>query len=284
MNKQEAVPETLLGAEYLNFMSELIASTAQESRFQGSPAYIHWPYIGSGYCRAQRRLLYVGRASYKGHESMQLRPDGNSERGRREYLRDRIADREPWNGGPGGCETFFTTDRTGKMIIKNRYFWKLLRTACAALGVTASESEDPFPAIAWSNLFKIAPLGAGNPPKWMQALELAEGRAGKLLQMEINQLDPDVVVFVTGHAWMHEFWWRDSPNRLPNVEWEPDADNWLEKPIHRVGHQSRMSGDPRLLVATARPELRTRNVALARQVSPALKELLQGWVVSRTIR
>jgi len=274
-------PESRLGADYVDAIRELIASMGSEERFKKSPAYLHWPYIGSRYFTASRRVLYVGRAAYQGHWSQELPTDIHDPAKVFDFLGGRIADREPSDSLPGGCEKFFTQDPAGRAILKNRYFWKLLRVACASLGVTASENEDPFSSIAWSNLFKIAPLGAANPPKWMRALELAEGRAGSLLQKEINALDPHVVIFVTGHTWMYEFWDEGSSSCLTGVAWIPDADKWWEQPIHRVGHQSRRSGQPRLLVATARPELRTRNVALARQVAPALKELLQGWVLEQ---
>jgi hypothetical protein len=109
------------------------------------------------------------------------------------------------------------------------------------------------------------------------------GAGKRLLQLEIETLDPDVVIFVAGHTWMHWFWEKDMPNRL-DVDWEPDVGEWWNQPIHRIGHKKRQNGQARLFVATARLELRGGDAALARRVEPALTELLQRWSVEHPIR
>ncbi len=77
-----------------------------------------------------------------------------------------------------------------------RPFWRLVRSAMAAVGVELNE-------IAWSNLAKAAPAAGKNP--WGALLERQHRLGGRLLRREVNELDPDVVLLVSGRGYAGPF-------------------------------------------------------------------------------
>jgi len=77
-----------------------------------------------------------------------------------------------------------------------RPFWRLVRSAMEVLGVQLNE-------IAWSNLAKAAPAAGKNP--WSALLERQHRLGGRLLRQEVNELDPDVVLLLSGRGYAGPF-------------------------------------------------------------------------------
>jgi len=77
-----------------------------------------------------------------------------------------------------------------------RPFWRLVRSAMELCDVELSQ-------IAWSNLAKVAPAEGRNP--WGSLLEYQIPIAGRLLRREVSELDPAVVLIVSGRSYAAPF-------------------------------------------------------------------------------
>ena len=77
-----------------------------------------------------------------------------------------------------------------------RPFWLLARSAMDALGLALRE-------IAWSNLAKLSPADGGNPNGELLAVQHDLG--GRLLRQEILELQPDIVLIVSGRGYTSPF-------------------------------------------------------------------------------
>ena len=78
----------------------------------------------------------------------------------------------------------------------SRPFWKLARVALDDLGLQLNQ-------IAWSNLAKLAPAAGKNPSNdllWQQ-----HDRGGVLLRQEVDELDPEIVLIVSGRGYAEPF-------------------------------------------------------------------------------
>lgn len=90
-----------------------------------------------------------------------------------------------------------------------RPFWRLVRHAMGLRGLTLNQ-------IAWSNLAKVAP-GAGQNPEGA-LLERQRNRGGRLLRMEVDELDPELVLLVSGRGYAGPF--LDAAGYV--IRWQPD--------------------------------------------------------------
>ena len=92
-------------------------------------------------------------------------------------------------------------------------FWRVNRRVVMASGLT-DESEASWSArIAWSNLYKLAPVGGGNPRGAF--LRGQTEQATRLLAREISELDPQRILVLAGRWWFEPF-----ADRLGlDVEW-----------------------------------------------------------------
>lgn len=57
--------------------------------------------------------------------------------------------------------------------------------------------------VAWSNLAKIAPARGGNP--WGALLGAQHELGGQLLRREVRELDPELVLVVSGRGYLEPF-------------------------------------------------------------------------------
>ena len=63
--------------------------------------------------------------------------------------------------------------------------------------------EDWSSYIAWSNVCKVAPFNGGNPNNELYYAQLET--CLKILEIEIEQLSPRIIVFLTGENWVQDF-------------------------------------------------------------------------------
>jgi hypothetical protein len=78
----------------------------------------------------------------------------------------------------------------------SRPFWKLARVALDELGLHLDQ-------IAWANLAQVAPAAGGNPGgelHWRQ-----HRRGGQMLSLEVSELDPSIVLLVSGRSYAEPF-------------------------------------------------------------------------------
>lgn len=78
----------------------------------------------------------------------------------------------------------------------SRPFWKLARVAMDACGLSLDE-------IVWSNLAKVAPAAGKNPNR--ELLWSQHEIGGRLLRLEVEELDPELVLIVSGRGYAEPF-------------------------------------------------------------------------------
>lgn len=78
----------------------------------------------------------------------------------------------------------------------SRPFWKLARVAMDGMGLELDE-------IGWSNLAKVAPAAGRNPGG--ELLWRQHRLGGELLRLEVEELDPEIVLVVSGRGYAEPF-------------------------------------------------------------------------------
>ena len=81
-------------------------------------------------------------------------------------------------------------------------FWRVIRHIVLSLNI-AKEMDLWSSYLVWSNLYKIAPYGGGNPSNKLCSEQL-EG-CKTLLLKEINDYQPSSLLFLTGWDWARDF-------------------------------------------------------------------------------
>jgi len=142
---------------------------------------LHWPMHEPGYTG---RLLVVGQAlNGWGHECAPA--DFADPAVRRRQLAGTRESSE--KDGPFGWM---------RPRVWSRPFWKLARVAMDEMGLGLGQ-------IAWSNLAKVAPAAGRNPGG--ELLRRQHRLGGELLRQEVEMLDPELVVVVSGRGYAEPF-------------------------------------------------------------------------------
>ena len=99
-----------------------------------------------------------------------------------------------WVSGDGGD---LRSARDVLYRLSRSPFWRVARRLLAALGEDASGRW--VERIAWSNLYKIAPLGGGNPSNALCRAQIGPYRA--ILAEEIRRFEPTHIFMPVGWNW-----------------------------------------------------------------------------------
>ena len=99
-----------------------------------------------------------------------------------------------WVSGDGGD---LRSARDVLYRLSRSPFWRVARRLLAALGEDASGRWGE--RIAWSNLYKIAPLGGGNPSNALCRAQIGPCRA--ILAEEIRRFEPTHIFMPVGWNW-----------------------------------------------------------------------------------
>lgn len=99
-----------------------------------------------------------------------------------------------WVSGAGGD---LRSARDVLYRLSRSPFWRVARRLLAALGEDASGRW--VERIAWSNLYKIAPLGGGNPSNALCRAQIGPCRA--ILAEEIRRFEPTHIFMPVGWNW-----------------------------------------------------------------------------------
>ncbi len=97
-------------------------------------------------------------------------------------------------------------------------FWRVIRAVVSRLNIAdVDDREKPWSShLVWSNLYKVAPVGGGNPNN---SLRTAQFRGCvKLLRWELEKYQPRRILFLTGRCWADPFLeqaWND--RSVPNA-------------------------------------------------------------------
>lgn len=131
---------------------------------------------------------YTGLKVHKTGTEMQTTKDAL------EYLR--------YSPNPDGCPMAWVTDQQGPNEIyntNNSAFWRVAAAVLEGLCGPTPEGRRWSSRLAWSNLYKIAPAGGGNPGARLCARQ--EGLAIELLEQEIRDFEPKHILFLSADSW-----------------------------------------------------------------------------------
>ncbi len=85
---------------------------------------------------------------------------------------------------------------------KKSAFWRVIREL--SLNINQLDSDDHWATkLVWSNLYKIAPSGGGNPSDSLSGYQF--DACNNLLKAEIEEFQPKCIVFLTGINWFDRF-------------------------------------------------------------------------------
>ena len=83
-------------------------------------------------------------------------------------------------------------------------FWRVIRRVSRRLGVWHDGQEENWSSrLVWSNLYKISPHAGGNPSDKLCAIQ--EPGCIELLRKEIQDYQPERILFLTGMNWAKAF-------------------------------------------------------------------------------
>lgn len=86
-------------------------------------------------------------------------------------------------------------------------FWRVIRHVAHDLRVTVAEDGAERPlwssALAWSNLYRLAPHGGGNPSAALARSQRATCQ--EILEREVREWQPQRLLFLTGLGWLAPF-------------------------------------------------------------------------------
>lgn len=169
-----------LSSAYEATYEQLLAVLSRHCEALPPDVCLHWPMHQPSYTG---RLLAIGQAP-NGWLVDTPACDLRTEARRRELLAE--------TRGFSEAERAFDWMR---LRVRTRPFWKLVDVAMEALGLTLDQ-------IAWSNLAKAAPDG-GNPTGVLLTSQLE--LAGRLLRREVEELEPEIVLVISGRGYTEPF-------------------------------------------------------------------------------
>jgi hypothetical protein len=160
---------------------QLLAELAEHTVAPPDLVCLHWPMHEPSYTG---RLLVIGQAlNGRGHEGAPADFADAGVRRRQLAATRRSSEKE---GAFGWM----------RPRVWSRPFWKLARVAMDELELRLDQ-------IAWANLAQVAPAAGGNPGGELQWRQ--HGRGGEMLRLEVQELDPEVVLVVSGRGYAEPF-------------------------------------------------------------------------------
>lgn len=160
---------------------QLLVELAEYHQAMPDEVCLHWPMHEPSY---SGRLLVVGQA-LNGWGHMRVPADfADAEVRRRELAATRRSSEKD-----GAFEWM-------RPRVWSRPFWKLARVAMTAMDLRLDQ-------IAWANLAQVSPAEGGNPGGELHWRQHRHG--GELLRLEVEELDPEVVLVVSGRGYSEPF-------------------------------------------------------------------------------
>lgn len=183
----------VMSARYHELYSQMLEHVSLE-RFGGRERLTaFWPSVGSRY---DGGLFVIGRAV---NGWLDLGDDS----GPRVNSLSEVLDRTRAASECDGCPMRWVVDRGGDKDYNTNQsaFWRVIHDVVNQLA--QSDLSDWASHTAWSNLYKIAPLGGGNPSESLAKILTATSR--ELLLQEIAEIQPQHVLLLTGYGWAKDF-------------------------------------------------------------------------------
>jgi hypothetical protein len=195
----------MLSATYEAFFDRLLEDVSTYRSPQGQDVKLAacWPASGEHFTLG-RGVLVVGRAP-NGLEPIFGPDKAKTPEGRRAIIagaRD-FAER-PDGGAPLSWLGKRATHNRGGKVGSRSPFWRVARQLLRAVdGEVAADAADWWGCLSWSNLAKVAPACTGNPGERLYALQRTACTI--LLQCEVAELNPRVILILAGEKWYASF-------------------------------------------------------------------------------
>jgi hypothetical protein len=205
-------------AQFKDLYIDLISCVPKELENDLS---IFFPQAGKKYFEENERILFIGK-SVNGwvNESLDINELFDEEN------KSRIVNRDD--------EIYWVEKNDHPTYNSNQSsFWRVIKM----ISLDFYKKEDWYNYIAWTNLYKLSPAIGGNPSSSLCNLQYTQ--CVKILDKEINYLDPKFVIFLTS------FWERDyleliginiEKNRL--IKWD-NHETYYQKYKNKIYIQSK---------------------------------------------
>jgi hypothetical protein len=234
--------------EYDLAYARLLADVAGAAADPAAEVTPFWPIVGWKY---DGSLMVIGRSVNGWIENWPLGQLADPVV-RREVTRRTRADAEPLDR----CRMLWVTDLAGPTqhhYNTNRSaFWRVLRAL--SLDLAGAEETDWPSALAWTNLYKVAPAAGWNPGPDLQRAQ--RNAAIPLLGIEIETLRPKRILALTGRGWI-----------APFLEALGDDFEWRSGLVEGVGRRGSAA------VVVARHPMKKPHLPFVREVRAAFDEL-----------
>jgi hypothetical protein len=186
-----------LSTTYENLFEDLLAAVVTHvDGLRQRPLSAFWPVCGGRY---DGGLMVIGRAvnGWRECDVAQLAaPDG-----RRSALQEIRAESEPTDTSDPMRRVIDQAGARKKYNTNRAAFWRVTRQATlAALNVDPGEWSS---FVCWSNLYKLAPAGGGNPSDALARAQLPV--AADMIHPEVTEFAPTRVLVLAGMSWFRPF-------------------------------------------------------------------------------
>ena len=182
--------------------AELFITCSNDSNFMKNSHFV--AMRGEHYINSDKKVMIIGRAPNGWKRLDTSSKDGFSNDAANEF--DDIKRWGKWIKCYGNKQ--YAIDETTGEELQPRYcvsgkpFWSYSKAIY--FGLTNQKVEGLWQHnIAWSNLYKVSPSSGYNPDVDNQKMQLQPCIA--ILKKELEELDPDYVLFMTGYDWFEPF-------------------------------------------------------------------------------
>lgn len=194
------MPDAIHPAGYSDDYRKMLMAMGTAPRLRNMKMCAFWPLRGVDYARGKGMLL-VGRAVNGWDPSVMLHDVARRDEADRVVNAASSSDRAmSWVTDLAGAAA--ASGRVEQYNTNQSPFWRTAHRVATECGVIKTPSTWSN-SLAWSNLYKLAPAKGANPT-WAQRHAQLE-MCVALLRKEIEELDPAIIMVVSGGDWWEPF-------------------------------------------------------------------------------
>jgi hypothetical protein len=191
-----------MSLQEIQYERMLVAVAAEHERIREKQVMVSFAEKGRQY---EHQLMVIGRAVYGGNDDDMCIPESwssaETRRANLEHAKMKITD-QPLQWVADSFQA--RRDESGNKLYstRNSAFWRVIHRVMSDMAIIAGGSQWPT-QLVWTNLYKVAPLSAGNPLAKLQNVQRSV--CGDILRGEISAYTPKRLLFLTGADWFHPF-------------------------------------------------------------------------------
>jgi hypothetical protein len=182
----------------IQIFSDVILSSITEIANNSVTGFL--PMVGHQYCG---QLMVVGRAVNGWTKG--IAPNELHDHARRQDYAHQVYQSVTENMG-AECPMSWVTGcwgATENYNTRRSAFWRVIRAIVGQLNISDTDDNTWPSHLIWSNLYKIAPAGGGNPGTGLRRAQFTGCK--ELLRWELENYRPYRILFLTGRAWADPF-------------------------------------------------------------------------------